>query len=312
MKVRNNIPVYKISWLRYADGGTIGTYYEPENREELLNLCKHLYKEGKTFDIIGHTSNIYFLPSYSVDILVSTRKVKETTEEDKYIIADCGVSVSSLAKQMVKKGIKGFEGLIDLPGTVAASVYGNASCYGCSINSLLESFQLLTPDGEIKTLHTGDLKLSKRSTSFKRNELGGVILAVKLRKKPGNAEQLRLLAEECHERRKATQPPANDNLGSIYSNKHELTPIGFVIKGIAKIIATLYGLTGQSRNKIKKKQQEIMLILSGGKELIPYVYSWNRFIWKDERSHELFWKFHHIHKKLFKESNFEIEIKGKI
>ena len=177
MKVRNNIPVYKISWLRYADGGTIGTYYEPENREELLNLCKHLYKEGKTFDIIGHTSNIYFLPSYSVDILVSTRKVKETTEEDKYIIADCGVSVSSLARQMVKKGIKGFEGLIDLPGTVAASVYGNASCYGCSINSLLESFQLLTPDGEIKTLHTGDLKLSKRSTSLKRNEMGGVILA---------------------------------------------------------------------------------------------------------------------------------------
>ena len=312
MKVRNNIPVYKISWLRYADGGTIGTYYEPENREELLNLCKHLYKEGKTFDIIGHTSNIYFLPSYSVDILVSTRKVKETTEEDKYIIADCGVSVSTLAKKMVEQGIKGFEGLIDLPGTVAASVYGNASCYDCSINSLLESFQLLTPDGEIKTLHTGDLKLSKRSTSLKRKELGGVIITVTLRKENGDADQLRLLAEQCHKRRKTTQPPANDNLGSIYLNKHELTPTGIVLKGCAKIIATLYGLTGQSRNKIKKKQREIMLALAGGKELIPYVYSWNRFIWKDERSHELFWKFHHIHKKLFKESNFEIEIKGKI
>ena len=114
MKVRNNIPVYKISWLRYADGGTIGTYYEPENREELLNLCKHLYKEGKTFDIIGHTSNIYFLPSYSVDILVSTRKVNETIEDEDYIIADCGVSVSSLARQMVKKGIKGFAGKIGM------------------------------------------------------------------------------------------------------------------------------------------------------------------------------------------------------
>lgn len=312
MIIRHNVPIYKISWLRFANGGAIGTYYEPENIQELKEICTTLYQKGKNFDLIGHTSNIYFLPSYSVDILVSTRKVNETTEEDKYIIADCGVSVSSLARQMVKKGIKGFEGLIDLPGTVAASVYGNASCYGCSINSLLESFQLLTPDCEIKTLHTGDLKLSKRSTSLKRNELGGVIITVTLRKENGDADQLRLLADQCHKRRKTTQPPANDNLGSIYSNKHELTPIGFVIKGIAKIIATLYGLTGQSRNKIKKKQQEIMLILSGGKELIPYVYSWNRYIWKDERSHELFWKFHHIHKKLFKESNFEIEIKGKI
>ena len=173
-----------------------------QKTEKSCSICaRHLYKEGKTFDIIGHTSNIYYLPSYSIDILVSTRKVKETTEEDKYIIADCGVSVSTLAKKMVEQGIKGFEGLIDLPGTVAASVYGNASCYDCSINSLLESFQLLTPDGEIKTLHTGDLKLSKRSTSLKRNELGGVIITVTLRKENGDADQLRLLAEQCHEKK---------------------------------------------------------------------------------------------------------------
>ena len=48
----------------------------------------------------------------------------------------------------------------------------------------------------------------------------------------------------------------------------------------------------------------------GAKELIPYVYGWNRYIWKDDKSHELFWKYHKIHKKLFKESKFEIEIKG--
>ena len=146
-----------------------------------------------------------------------------------------------------------------------------------------------------KLKHSIQETLNSLSVPLLLNEMNWGGITVTLRKENGDADQLRLLAEQCHERRKQTQPPANDNLGSIYSNKHELTPIGFVIKGIAKIIATLYGLTGQSRNKIKKKQQEIMLILSGGKDLIPYVYSWNRYIWKDKRSHELFWKFHHIH-----------------
>ena len=45
----------------------------------------------------------------------------------------------------------------------------------------------------------------------------------------------------------------------------------------------------------------------GGK-LIPYVDCWNRFIWKDAKAHELFWKYHKIHSRLFENSKFEIEI----
>ena len=179
MIIRNNISVYDICWLNHAQGGMIGTFYEPENLDELRNICSTLYKEDKDFDLIGHTSNIYFLPDYSVANMVSTRKCNNIVEETDYIICDCGVSVAKLSHQMVDKGIKGFEGLIDLPGTVGAAVYGNASCYGCSINSLLISFELLKPDGDIVTVYPNDLKLSKRSSSLKRHELKGIILSVK-------------------------------------------------------------------------------------------------------------------------------------
>lgn len=311
MKVRNNIPVYKISWLRYADGGTIGTYYEPENREELLNLCKHLYKEGKEFEIVGHTSNIYFLPSYSVDILVSTRKVKETTEEDKYIIADCGVSVSTLAKKMVEQGIKGFEGLIDLPGTVAASVYGNASCYGCSINTLMTSCTLLQPNGEVLTIRPQDLRLQKRSSALKRKELKGVILTVTLKKEKGDAEQLATQAEQNHLKRKVTQPGPNDNLGSIYAVSDGWSLYSVIPRMITAIYGLLIGLTDKDKESLKLRKKAFMFRLLGAKDLLPYVFGWNRYIWKDARSHELFWKFHRLHQKMFKKSVFEIEIKGK-
>ena len=65
------------------------------------------------------------------------------------------------------------------------------------------------------------------------------------------------------------------------------------------------------KKQLKKSKLDCMLLLLGAKDLQPYVYGWNRYIWKDEKSHTLFWKFHEIHKKLFKNNHFEIEIRGK-
>ena len=309
MIIRRNIPVYDICWLNHAQGGMIGTFYEPENLEELRNICTTLYREGKDFDLIGHTSNIYFLPDYSVDNMVSTRKCNSMAEEADCIVCDCGVSVAKLARQMVEDGVKGFEGLIDLPGTVGAAIYGNASCYGCSINSLLISFDLLRPDGIIETLCPDVLKLSKRSSALKRHELNGIILSVRLKKEQGDAILLKELAAKNHHSRKVSQPSPKDNLGSVYASKRKKTPVGFIVNGIAKSVALLYGLTGKKKRQIEDKQKEIVLSLLQARDLVPYVYGWNRYIWKDELAHTLFWKFDRIHRLLYKDSEFEIEIK---
>lgn len=312
MLVKNDIPTYSVCWLNHAQGGTIGTFYEPENTDELRNICSSLYLEGKDFDLIGHTSNIYFLPDYSVDVMVSTRKCKHYTLTEDAIECDCGVPVARLAREMVENGVKGFEGLIDLPGTVGAAVYGNASCYGCSINALLLSFDLLKPDGTIQTMYPNDLKLTKRSSSLKRNELKGIILSVKLKKKQGDVNVLKNLADKNHHARRVSQPSPKDNLGSIYANAKKKTPVGYIVNGIAKGLAFLYGLTGKNKKQTRDKQKEIVLSLLHARELVPYVYGWNRYIWKDELAHTLFWKFHKIHKLLYKNNEFEIEIKRRV
>ena len=312
MIVRNNVPIYDICWLNYAEGGVIGTLYEPENIDELCNICSTLYQEGKGFDLIGHTSNIYFLPNYNIEFMVSTRRCNNYHLSEEIIECDCGVHVSKLAHQMVEKGLKGFEGLIDLPGTIGAAVYGNASCYGCSINSLLLSFKLLKPSGETITMYPNDLKLSKRSSSLKRQEIEGVILSIQLKKEQGNIDSLKRIAEKNHQIRKATQPTPKDNLGSIYASTHKKTIIGFLLKVIVKICGLVYCIRLKSKSVIKDKEKRILLTILGAKVLIPYIYDWNRFIWKNKHAHTLFWKYDKLHRLLFKESVFEIEIKGKI
>lgn len=306
---KNSIPIYSICWLNHAEGGTIGTFYEPETKEELAELCRSLYKKGKTFDLIGHTSNIYFLPDYSVDIMVSTRRLKNVQYKENLIITDCGANVKSLAHAMVNEGVKGFEGLIDLPGTVAAAVYGNASCYKCSVNDLLVSVELLQENGEVVKLKPKDLKFTRRSSALKRGEIRGVILSVTIRKEYGDAETLRNLAVENHKKRLLTQPGPKDNLGSIYAITEGYSKSSRLIRMMASLMCLPVRFT--HKDKYAKAKLKIILKMYSATELLPYVYGWNRYIWKDAEAHELFWKFHEVHQKLFKKSDFEIEIKGK-
>jgi UDP-N-acetylenolpyruvoylglucosamine reductase len=310
MVIKHNVQIYDICWLNHARGGLIGTFYEPETKKELIEICRSLYKEKKTFDLIGHTSNIYFLPSYSVGVMVSTRRLKDVYYKDDLIIADCGANVKMLARSMVNEGVKGFEGLVDLPGTIGAAVYGNASCYKCSVNDILVSVELLKVNGEIVTLKPEALKVTKRSSALKRGEIKGVILSVTLRKEYGDKEKLKTLALENHRRRLETQPGPKDNLGSIYTVSNGFSRKSWIIRKLASLLCILFKLIQNNKVSWKENKIAIVLWLYGAQELQPYVYGWNRYIWSDERSHELFWMFHKIHKKLFDESKFEIEIKG--
>lgn len=312
MIIKYNIPIYDICWLNHAKGGVIGTFYEPESIDELKNICISLFKEEKRFDLIGHTSNIYFLPNYNVETMVSTRKCRSVEELSDLIVCDCGLPVATLSRHMIEKGIRGFEGLIDLPGTVGAAVYGNASCYGCSINALVESFEFLNSYGETVVHKVDDLKLSKRSSALKRGEMKGVILRIKLRKENGDVQLLKKLVEENHQNRIVTQPGPKDNLGSIYATGGGWAIYSYIPRAISKVYELLVRLFGRGEIETQKQKIKILLTILGKKELVPYVFNWNRYIWKDEQSHRLFWKFHKLHQKMFKQSIFEIEIKGRV
>lgn len=310
MIVRKNVPIYKISWLNFCHGGIISTFYEPETKEELVDLCRMLYGKNISFDIIGHTSNIYYLPNYNVEVMVSTRKVNSFEVGTEYVVADCGVSVRKLARRMVDNGVAGFEGLIDLPGTVAASVYNNSSCFNCSINRLVESFDILLPNGSIETKTIEELNVSRRSTVLKQGILKGVIISVKMRTSFGDALILKRLSEKYHHERQLTQPAAQNNLGSIYCEEGKRTVLNRILVRICCIYGIFMKFLGFEENVIINKRKHLFFSLLFCKDLLPYVYNWNRFIWRDEKSHRLFWKYHHRHRLLYTSSKFEIEIKG--
>ena len=144
--------------------------------EELCRLCREFYEEGKKFDLIGHTSNTLFVPDYHCELMVSTRKLNRFEIKQSEIECQCGTSVRQLALAALEEGIKGFEGLVDLPGTIAASLYGNAGCYGCSISALLIKATIINVEGVKEIVGPEWFAFSERSSVLKRGEKRAIIL----------------------------------------------------------------------------------------------------------------------------------------
>lgn len=311
MVIRTNVAISAISWIKNSYNskcsGMIRHYYEPENLDELISLCRNLYLSSESFDVIGSTSNIYFRPNYTVDNIVSTHKINKWKVCDDYIYSECGTTVKLLSRKMTLQGFSGFEGLVDLPGTIGGSIYGNASCYRCSIGALLLEVNVLTSNGEIVTFNEKELCLSHRSSIFKKKVINGVILAAKLRKSIGNKDILLKLAENNHENRLKYQPGPCNNLGSVFATG-EATLRLRIVSAIGYLFSQVLNLMGLNKNS-RERRMKLQLFLLGYYDLHPYVWEWNRYIWKDENAHVLFDRYVEMYRKCFNNSHLEIEIK---
>lgn len=310
MIIRNNLNISNISWLSSLNGGgQISTFYQPETTEELSKLCRGFFAEGRDFDLIGHTSNTLYLPDYNCELMVSTRKLNKFEIRKNEIECESGTSVRQLSIAAIEEGIKGFEGLIDLPGTVAASLYGNAGCYGCSISSMLKQAVILTNEGVVEEVGPEWFCFTERSSVLKRREKRAIILSVTLCRSNGEKEELKAIAEHNHATRKATQPEAKNSLGSIFAYSGKATILNRSISAVTKLYAIALRMFGEKKENIELKRKHLTFVLLGATDIEPYVKHWNWYQWCDEKSYSLFWKYVRLHRRMFTKSEFEIEIK---
>lgn len=305
MIVRNNIKTYSISWLgnTYNDEdsrGVIRNYYTPETMGEFTDLCKRLYLAEERFLVVGHTSNLYFLPNSNIENVVSTRKLTSWKREGDVVECECGVHVKALVRDMVEEGIEGYACMIDLPGTIGGAIYGNAGVSHDSIAKQLIDVTLLMPDGTVETIEPDRLNFEFRSSSLKKKSMDGVILSCRLRCMEGDRNAIRKEAEYVHQWRMNNQPGPSRNLGTttLYSNA-DRTLFGIIAMGLAKVVGML--------TKDKKMQLRCLLAIMGAKHLYPYMSGLNRYMWTDEKGHEYFDDYKRMIERLFNNARLEIE-----
>ena len=300
-----NISLASKTWLK--TGGVVKMFICPCSIMQLKDLLVYCKSEKIDYEIIGYTTNIYYVDTYNPNIIISTTKIRKFHDFPDYIYCECGVPVSQISVYSVEKGYIGYSGLVNLPGTVGAAICNNSSCFDCSISEhLLEVDFFNLRNGKFEKLQPSKLGYSHRNSNIKNGYLQGVVLSVKLSKKQGDISIERTKSEKARQIRRKTQETAAFTLGSIFVGLKERRCIKNQIVRIGGGVLRRLHFFSDNNNKLR-------LAIFGYIDLFPFVSSKtiNTFKWLKDRSdkHEKFVRYTEFIKKAYESPILEIEVR---
>lgn len=217
--------------------------------------------------------------------------VKATAAEEKiyYLRVLAGTLLSKAAQFAASQELAGMEALRGIPGTLGGAVTMNAGAYGTEMKDVLYSVDVLTPEGELRTLTPAELELGYRHSVIP--ERGYIVVAATLALRKGDPAEIQARMADFQNRRKEKQPLDKASAGSTFkrpegyfagkliedtglrgfrhggaqvSEKH----CGFVINDGTARAADIYWLIGEVRKRILLEQHV---------ELTPEVKIWGNF-----------------------------------
>ncbi|MGH2542323.1 MAG: FAD-binding protein, partial [Ardenticatenaceae bacterium] len=131
-----------------------------------LDVARHV---GMPARVVGGGSNI-LVSDAGIEGMVILNRASEyklfEEPEGFLLVTASGASLPRLAGEVAKRGAAGLEWGVGVPGTVGGAVVQNAGAWGSEIKDRLFSVELLTRDGKLKQVETGELKLRYRGSAI--------------------------------------------------------------------------------------------------------------------------------------------------
>ncbi|HHP7231163.1 MAG TPA: UDP-N-acetylmuramate dehydrogenase [Xenococcaceae cyanobacterium] len=203
----------------YRVGGKAQWYAAPRNWEQLAACFDWYQRQDLPLTLLGAGSNLLISDRGISGLVISTRYFRsyEFDEATGLLTADAGEPIAKLAWKAAKRGCKGLEWAVGIPGTIGGAVVMNAGAHQQCLGDILVSATTLAPDGSIEQLSPQELQYAYRTSKLQgTNKL--VIRAV-LQLQPGFAKtDLMQLSSTNLTQRKNTQPYHLPSCGSVFRN----------------------------------------------------------------------------------------------
>lgn len=199
-------------------GGPARVYAEPADEAGLGALLRLAAARGVPVHVLGRGSNL-IVPDAGVDGLVlclgHANWQAFDPRPDGRIWAGAGLRLKNLCGLALKAGLKGFEFLEGIPGSVGGALRMNAGAMGGWMFDIVEEVRVMTLAGEARVLRKADLHVSYRHCAeLERAVALGALLRPAARSEAGD---IRRLIDVYQKKRVETQP-REPSAGCIFRN----------------------------------------------------------------------------------------------
>ena len=213
-------PHYSLSTLTsFQVGGPAEWFVAPRTVDQLKAGVIWAKERSLPVTLLGAGSNLLISDRGLPGLVVGTRQMRGMTfnEESGRVVVGAGEMMPLLAQRLAKRGWKGFEWAVGIPGTIGGSVVMNAGAHQGCVEDILVSVDVLNPDGTIETLSPNQLGYHYRTSNLQKG--GRYVIQATFQLAMGHNP--RSVQEETNShlnRRHSTQPYDRPSCGSVFRN----------------------------------------------------------------------------------------------
>lgn len=205
-------------YTSFRVGGLAEWYSEPRSQTELQTCVAWAQEQALPVTMLGSGSNLLISDAGLPGLVISTRFLKQTMFDDPQgkVVVAAGTPLPALSRRLARRGWRGFEWAVGIPGTIGGAVTMNAGAHGGCIADCLVSAQVLGPDG-VEIWTPAQLGYSYRHSSIQGSDY--IVLGTTLQLEPGfDPSLVKSDTDEALRARKATQPYDRPSCGSVFRN----------------------------------------------------------------------------------------------
>lgn len=195
-------------------GGPADILATPNSKEELVKLISLCNENKIPYFIIGNGTNLLVKDGGIRGVVIKLNKLNHIRVDGNKIIAESGVTLTTICKTALKEELAGFEFACGIPGSIGGAVAMNAGAYNGEISNVIYSAEVLDNEGKIITLDLEGLELGYRMSSILKNNY--TVLEVTLELGKGEYEKIQNRIHDLNTRRSEKQPLEFPSAGSTF------------------------------------------------------------------------------------------------
>lgn len=210
------------SYTSLRVGGCAQWYVAPNNHEQLQASLNWAHQEQLPITFLGAGSNLLISDRGLPGLVISARQLRhlEINEETAQITASAGMPLATVAWKAAKRGWRGLEWAVGIPGTVGGSVVMNAGAHGASMEDALIKIVVATAEGKLEHLTPDSLDFRYRTSNLQ--DFPRWVMAATFQLHPGySREEITTQTRTNLNQRCSTQPYDKPSCGSVFRNPKE-------------------------------------------------------------------------------------------
>lgn len=212
LDIRFDEPLKKYTYTKV--GGPADYLAFPRNRLELSRIVKFANSQNIPWMVLGNASNIIVRDGGIHGFVIMFDKLSTVTVNGYVIEAEAGANLIETTRIARYHSLTGFEFACGIPGSVGGAVFMNAGAYGGEIAHILLSAQVLTPQGELKTIEARNMQFGYRHSVIQ--ESGDIVISAKFALKPGDHLMITQEMDRLTYLRELKQPLEYPSCGSVF------------------------------------------------------------------------------------------------